>query len=61
VSAGYYLRIVRTVFFAEELSTARAQRPSRSASTAFGVAVGATLAAGIAAGWVNSLVGTFIR
>lgn len=61
ISAGYYLRIVRSVFFSEEPITARAQRPSRSASTAFGLSVAATLAAGIGAGWVSSLVGAFIR
>jgi NADH-quinone oxidoreductase subunit N len=61
VSAGYYLRIVRSVFFAEELATARARRPSRSASVAFGLSVVATVAAGIGAGWIASLVGAFIR
>jgi NADH-quinone oxidoreductase subunit N len=61
VSAGYYMRIVRTMFFAETPSTARGQKRSFAASLAFAICVGVTLVAGLAAGSVYSAVGTFLH
>ena len=61
VSAGYYLRIVRTMFFAEAPATSRGQRPSLAAGTAFALCVVWTFVAGLAAGPVSSAVGTFLH
>jgi len=61
ISAGYYLRIVRAMFFAETPATALGQKPSLAASVAFGFCVAATLLAGLAAGPVYSAIGTFLR
>ena len=61
VSAGYYLRIVRTMFFAEAPATSRGQRPSLAAGTAFALCVIWTFVAGLAAGPVSSAVGTFLH
>jgi NADH-quinone oxidoreductase subunit N len=61
VSAGYYMRIVRTMFFAEAPSTARGQRRSPAATIAFAACVAATVGAGLWAGAVYSAIGTFLR
>ena len=61
VSAGYYLRIVRAMFFADALSSARGLKASVPAALAFGFAVIATLAAGLAAGPVLGAIGTFLN
>ena len=61
VSAGYYMRIVRTMFFAEAPSSARGQRRSFGASLAFAICVAATLGAGIFASPVYSAIGSFMR
>ena len=61
VSAGYYFRIVRTMFFAEAPASARGQKRSFAASAAFAFCVLATLAAGLATGAVYSAVGSFLH
>ena len=61
VSAAYYLRIVRTMFFAEPPATARAQRPGVAAAAAFGLCVLWVLATGLAAGPVAAAVGSFLH
>jgi NADH-quinone oxidoreductase subunit N len=60
VSAGYYLRIVRGMFFADALPTARGLKRNVPAAFAFGLAVALTLASGLAAGPVLGAVGTFV-
>ncbi len=58
VSAGFYLRIVRAMFFGERTRVALADRDRTvAADVAFGVAVAATLAMGAAAGPLLSMMG----
>ena len=61
VSAGYYFRIVRTMFFSDAPTTSRGQRPSFAAAAAFALCVAGTVVAGLAAGPVSSAVGTFLH
>jgi NADH-quinone oxidoreductase subunit N len=61
VSAGYYLRIVRGMFFGDALASARGLKRSVPAAFAFGFAVVATLAAGLAAGPVLAAIGAFLK
>jgi NADH-quinone oxidoreductase subunit N len=61
VSAGYYMRIVRAMFFAEALPSARGQKPSFVAALAFGLCVAVTLVAGLAAGPVYAAIGQFLH
>ena len=59
VSAGYYLRIVRTMFFAAETTQVPALPRSITASVAVGLLVAATIGLGIAAGPVLAWLGVF--
>jgi len=61
VSAGYYMRIVRAMFFAEAPASARGQRPSFVAAFAFVMCVAITLVAGLAAGPVYASIGSFFH
>ncbi len=61
VSAGYYMRIVRSMFFAEATAGARGLKRDVPAALAFGLAVFATVALGVAAGPVGAAIGTFLR
>lgn len=61
VSAGYYLRIVRSMFFGEAPASARELKPSFAAATAFGACVLGTVVVGLGAGPVLSAVGTLLR
>jgi NADH-quinone oxidoreductase subunit N len=61
VSAGYYLRVVRSMFFGETPTSALGQKASWAAAAAFGICVLGTLAAGLAAGPVAAAVGTFLH
>ncbi len=61
VSAGYYLRIVRAMFFAEEESGHHGAVESRSAGIAIAVCVLAVIAMGIAAGPLLGALGEFVR
>jgi len=61
VSAGYYLRIVRGMFFAEPPAGARELKRNAPAAIAFGLAVLATVVLGVALGPVSAAIGTFIR
>ncbi len=59
VSAGYYLRIVRTMFFAPEPTPVVQVPRSMTASVAVGLLVAATIGLGIAAGPVLAWLGVF--
>ncbi len=59
VSAGYYLRIVRTMFFAPELEQLTPVPRSVSAGTSLALLVAATVGLGIAAGAVITWLGVF--
>ena len=61
VSAGYYMRIVRAMFFAQALPSARGQKPSFVAAFAFAMCVAITLVAGLAAGPVYASIGSFFH
>ena len=61
VSAGYYVRIVRTMFFADAPTTSRGQRASFTAAAAFALCVAWTILAGLAAGPVGAAVGSFLH
>jgi NADH-quinone oxidoreductase subunit N len=61
VSAGYYFRVVRTMFFSDAPTTARGQRPSFAAGAAFALCVVGTIVAGLAAGPVSAAVGAFLH
>ena len=61
VSAGYYLRIVRAMFFAEETQGHRGAVGNRVAGTAIAVCVAAVIALGIAAGPLVTALGEFAR
>ncbi len=61
VSAGFYFRVIRSMFFAAEpAGHARAVR-STPASVAIGLGVAAVVALGLAAGPVLSSIGAFLR
>jgi NADH-quinone oxidoreductase subunit N len=61
VSAGYYMRIVRTMFFAEPAESARGLKSNAPAAIAFGASVVATVVLGVAVGPVSSAIGGFLR
>ena len=61
VSAGYYMRIVRAMFFGDVPSTTLGQRRSLAASAAFGFCVVAALATGLATGPVSAAIGSLVR
>jgi len=61
VSAGYYLRIVRAMFFAEETDGHRSAVVNRQAGVAIAVCVLAVVAIGVAAGPLFSALGGFLR
>ena len=61
VSAGYYLRVVRGMFFGETPAGARELKRNAPAAIAFGLAVLATVVLGVALGPVSAAIGTFIR
>jgi NADH-quinone oxidoreductase subunit N len=61
VSAGYYMRIVRTMFFAEPAESARGLKSNAPAAIAFGAIVVATVVLGVAVGPVSSAIGGFLR
>lgn len=60
VSAGYYLRIVRAMFFAEEETGHRAAVLNRPAAFALAVCAGAVVAAGVLAGPLMASLGTLL-
>ena len=61
VSAGYYLRVVRAMFFSEATAGARELKRNAAAAFAVGIAVFATVALGLAAGPVSTWIGAFLR
>ena len=61
VSAGYYLRIVRAMFFAEEAEGHRGAVGSRPAGVAIAFCVLAVVAMGVAAGPLSGALGGFVR
>lgn len=60
VSAGYYLRIVRAMFFGEAVASGHALARSRTRSLALALCVVAAVALGIAAGPVFGAIGSFL-
>jgi len=61
VSAAYYFRIIRAMFFAEEPAGHVGVAPSVQASTAIALCLAAVVVLGLAAGPVLSSVGTVLR
>ena len=57
ISAGYYFRFVRTMFFAEPEAAVAAVAPSRASAVAHVGAVAATVAIGLGAGFVLEWLG----
>ena len=61
VSAGYYLRIVRAMFFAEDNPGHRGIVANRAAAAALAVCVVAVVSAGLFSGPLLEALGTFLR